>query len=278
MYCFGKYGPLLFSKKVDAGPLVPPTRAPHLWMSLGTSRYPAAVMSAPAPVCVPAPCPDALPALRLAPASAATPAPLVDESIRTSMLAGAALAASAPWKTLFTMRMRPVVPAGLVLSLHAAKVPMSSTDAVTRRTVIATSMRRRSGCGIALGSQPAPARVLIGFRCVGILVALQPEAVPIDGALLRRHALPRFHQDVRALGDVDQLGRLALREHSRVRLPFLQHRRGADGGNPERRSHMIEAEPRRALEPLRVRRAPRPAAVHAFVVRAAAKHEVLHVT
>src|SRR5213076_3445773 len=103
------------------------------------------------------------------------------------------------------MRMRPVVPAGLVLSLHAATVPMSSTEAVTMRTVIATSMRRRSGCGIALGSQPAPARVLIGLRGIGIFVALQPEAVQIHCALLRRQALPRFHQDVRALGDVDQL-------------------------------------------------------------------------
>jgi hypothetical protein len=57
---------------------------------------------------------------------------------------------------------------------------------------------------------------------------LQPEAEPIHITLLRRHPLPRLHQRMRALRDVDHVNGLAKPGETYVPVPFKQEGRGPD--------------------------------------------------
>src|SRR5437763_1964224 len=132
---------------------------------------------------------------------------------------------------------------------------------------VTTSTRRRcKGAGIALRAQRVPARVLISLGRIGILVPLQPEAPPVHYTLLGREALPWLHQHVRAVGDVHQLRRLVLQQQPRVRLPFGEQRKRLESRHAEWRRDPVEPEPRRPLEPRRLRRTPRPAAVDLVLV------------
>src|SRR5260221_8913976 len=80
-------------------------------------------------------------------------------------------------------------------------------------------------------TQVSPACVLPGFGGIGILIILQPEAEPVDGAALRDHARCRACEDVLININDDEVYWLMLNAQKRVGLPHQYDARSAMKGH-----------------------------------------------
>ena len=95
-----------------------------------------------------------------------------------------------------------------------------------------------------------PARVLRGFGGVWILFVLEPKNEPVDEALLGRPALPRFDNQMRSIGQFDEVNGLPLKFQAGKPLPAFEHGEGLERQQPDRCINPVQVEAGRLFQPL----------------------------